>query len=169
VSDIYASLAKTAERDGGWKAVQCAVGKEEREQMMNVGSKTLSSLFAPSGKTDFKFHLDRSEHVKVRRLDSIMAEMNVASDVPLLLKTDTQGSDLDVLLGAGERIAQVQSIVVEMSVQHIYEGTPSHWQILEFARAHGFEPFGFYVISRDKKDRIIEYDCQFVRITNPSY
>jgi FkbM family methyltransferase len=169
VSDIYAGLAKTAERDGGWKAIQCAIGKEEREQMMNVGGRTLSSLFAPSGKTDFKFHLDRSERVKVRRLDSIMAEMNVASDIPLLLKTDTQGSDLDVLLGAGERIAQVQSLMIEMSVQSIYDGTPSHWQILDFARENGFEPFGFYVISRDKKDRIIEYDCQFVRMSNPSH
>lgn len=136
---------------------------------MNVGGRTLSSLFAPSNKTDFTFHLDRTECVKVRRLDSVLAELNVPPDAPLLLKTDTQGGDLDVLSGAGDRIAQVQSIMVEMSVQHIYEGTPSHWQILEFARTHGFEPFGFYVISRDKKDRIIEYDCQFVRMTNPSH
>ena len=40
---------------------------------------------------------------------------------------------------------------------------PSHWDVLVFLRAAGFEPYGFSSLSRDDESNLIEYDALFAR------
>ncbi len=107
--------------------------------------------------------IEGSFEVEVTRLDAILDELHVARDKQVLLKLDTQGYDLKTLEGLGQRIDQVRVIKVEMAVQAIYEGAPTHWQILDFVHSNGLEPFFFSTVTRDHEGRYIEYDAYFIR------
>ena len=164
----FEALAAAAADDPLWSAERSGLGHRSGEATMHVssGAGDLNSLYVPGG--ELKGHirgLDAVEDVKVRidRLDEVLARRSVAGDAAIFLKSDTQGHDLEVLRGAGERLGQVRALVLEMSVQPLYRGTPSHWQVLEFVRDAGFEPYGFSSLARDPGGALIEYDALFIR------
>ena len=53
----------------------------------------------------------------------------------MLLKTDTQGWDLEVIEGAAGCLERVVALQVELSVRPIYEGSPGWLEVLARLRA----------------------------------
>jgi len=81
----------------------------------------------------------------------------------ILLKSDTQGHDLDVLAG-GPGLPQVVAVLVELSAQAIYEGQPSMTRVMDALQDEGFTPVAFQPISHASDNlRIIEFDGLFMR------
>ena len=80
-----------------------------------------------------------TESVPVDRLDSF-----ALADGPLLLKTDTQGYDLQVLEGASGVIEQVVVLIIELSAKPIYEGMPSMMEMMGLIQQWGFETVGLF-------------------------
>ena len=80
-----------------------------------------------------------------------------------MLKVDTQGHDLAVLRGCGDRLRAFRVVVLEASNRAIYEDIPQLMDYLSFMQSHGFELTGTFPIRRDGQ-HVIEFDCTFVRL-----
>jgi len=78
---------------------------------------------------------------------------------------DTQGYDCETFIGLGDRVSQVVAVKAEFSVHQLYEGAPTHWEMLDLLRQHDFEPILFSTISRHFNGRMIEYDALIVKTT----
>lgn len=138
--------------DERWTAHHLALGSiDEVAQLRTFDSTDWNSFHAPDGE-----HLQRagrslvptgSEEVPVRRLDGLWADLVRPDDV-VLLKSDTQGHDLDVLAGAGERLQQVGALLLEASVLTFYVGEPDLATTIERVGEHGFSPSGVFPVTR---------------------
>jgi FkbM family methyltransferase len=86
------------------------------------------------------------------------------SDPRVLLKSDTQGHDLEVLAGAKGLAPEVAAVLVELSVQHIYDQQPSMTRVIDVLAAEGFTAVAFQPVTRSADDlRVIEFDGLFMR------
>lgn len=162
------TLSKLAEQDKSLKVIPVGSGNRDAQLFLHSAGALddLSSLLDQTPLLTERFK--RAEvrgglEVRVRRLDELMDEGGVAEDLPVFLKVDTQGYDLATLEGLGDRKKQVIAVKAEMSVQAVYNGAPSHWELLDFFRSSGFEPFFFSTVTRDFDGRYIEYDAYFLR------
>ncbi len=101
----------------------------------------------------------------VRRLDGMLDELLEGIKRPRpYLKLDTQGFDLDVFAGAGDRIAEFVGMQSEVALMEIYKGMPRMPEALAAYEAAGFEIAALYPVSRQTKTaRVLEYDCVMVR------
>lgn len=165
----FAALHKASGNDPRWYIVPTALGAANTEAALKTfgGKGDLNSLREPAAPEDagaFKhIKVVGEETVEVRTLDAVLDEMGIASDRPMILKSDTQGYDLEVLLGAKQRLGQCIGLVLEMNCLRIYDGAPDHREMADFVYDAGFELYGISPVTRDKDTRLIEYDGFFVR------
>jgi FkbM family methyltransferase len=160
-----------ADPDPEWHVIHCALGDEETEGDMTVVAKggATSSLLPPSefGK-EWSPRLEgiRQETVHVRRLDGLLDEVVAGIDEPrIFLKMDTQGYDLRVFAGAGDRIKDVLGLQSEISSVPLYEGMPRMAEAISTFEAGGFETTGIFPVTRDtERLRIIEFDIIMIRV-----
>jgi hypothetical protein len=105
--------------------------------------------------------------VQVRRLDGMLDELLRGLNRPRpYLKLDTQGFDLDVFAGAGDRIAEFAGMQSELALMQIYEGAPRLPEALALYEEAGFDVAAMYPVSRQGKTaRVLEFDCVMVRGT----
>ncbi len=81
----------------------------------------------------------------------------------VLLKTDTQGADLEVIEGAREAIDLVGAIIIEAPIVALYDGAALISDIISYLASRGFELAGAFPIHHyDDGLRVIEFDCAFV-------
>jgi hypothetical protein len=81
----------------------------------------------------------------------------------ILLKTDTQGYDLEVFRGAKEVLDRILAIWAEVSFVQIYRNEPSFCEALSEFSLSGFAVSGMFPIYHDKSLRAVEFDCALVR------
>lgn len=158
-------LTRTAAGDPLWDVNGYALGAENAETEINVASMSHFSSLLPTadyGATEFgpAVALDHTEGVSVRRLDDVWDEL---PDGCVYLKMDTQGFDLRVLEGSGERLASVVALQTEAAVQVIYEGAPTHIETVAALHTLGFVPSGMFPVTFDEHMRLVEYDLVAVR------
>jgi len=155
-----------------WEAYDYAIGSEDGIEVINVtGNSDLSSFLIPSRYLKDNFQVGNSadirktEKVQIKKLDSIYESMIKTVEKPrVLLKTDTQGYDLEVIKGAQASIKKVSILQSEIACVPLYENMPDYLEVLGEYRKLGFEITGIFPISRDANDlRVIEFDCIFVR------
>lgn len=164
-------LERVASIDGSWEVVPAALGRERDECELQVFSDdTFSSLHPTTSgaKSLFPEFLDRvaSQKVRVERLDDLWSGLfRGHPECPVLLKTDTQGHDLEVLHGAGESLREVSVVLSEASIERIYEDSPTLAELAAHLEARGFRASGYYPFShRQESLAMIELDAFFVRI-----
>jgi FkbM family methyltransferase len=115
------------------QCVVAAAGASDGEVALHVhedlsGSSTFPQAEGPA--------LDGVERrVKTVRLESILP---ASLRRPALLKIDTQGAELQVLEGLGQRIREVDLIVVEVSLMAFRRGIPTFAETVEALRGMGF-------------------------------
>jgi FkbM family methyltransferase len=101
-----------------------AVGDEDGIATLHRHSHRLSSsLLRTSPAANDRYHWaaeDADIEVPVRRLDSMLADIELSS--PVLLKVDVQGFESQVFRGAQSLLPKVSSILVEQSFERFYEG-----------------------------------------------
>jgi FkbM family methyltransferase len=168
VPDALAKLRKSAERDANWLVYPCALGRSESVQSMHLGWKTMNSLLEPSayGQKRYKrFANTRTTQVQVRRLDEVMDEAleGIANPRPYL-KMDTQGFDMEVFSGAGERMNEYVGMQSEVAALRLYEGSPHMSEAIAAYEDAGFEITGMYPVTREgATGRVVEFDCVLAR------
>lgn len=167
--DVYKTLAGRAAADDRWATHECALGRSSGKVTLNVFSASdFSSCLMPNefGAQRFQDSLTvaGSVDVELRTMDELLGSIPPAAiGSRLLLKLDTQGFDMEVLLGAASVLERVQAVVTEASLRPIYEAAPLFPEVLEFLTAKGFALSGFFPVSRSSDLSIIESDCVFVR------
>ncbi len=170
VPAIAEVLEKQAADDDKWTVHRVALGREDTVTTMHVVpvTDTLSSMLPPSeyGKLRFPTMSEATTiEVPVRRLDGMLDAL--VADIPdprLYLKLDTQGFDLAVFEGLGERAEDIVAMQSELALMNIYDGMPRMPEVIEIYEAAGFEVSGLFPVSREfSTTRVLEYDCILVR------
>ena len=106
-------------------------------------STSLMSSFLEPG-PEYWGEVERRVPVPVTTLDKYCAEQSIERlDI---LKTDTQGYDLEVLRGSAELLDRhrVRLIYMEISYADVYESGPSLDEVYAFLRGRGFFLVSFY-------------------------
>jgi len=85
----------------------------------------------------FTNEMDQTVPLPVRPLDDYQAEMELPDK--LLVKIDVQGYEDEVLRGGQAVISQAHLVIVEVSLQPLYEGAPSFEQIMALLGHWGFQ------------------------------
>ncbi|WAZ25727.1 FkbM family methyltransferase [Streptomyces cinnabarinus] len=166
--DAFAKLSEAAARDPKWQVHHCGLGREDTTAEIHVGWNTMNSLLPASdyGRDRYKrFHTTRTEEIRVRRLDAVLDEaLDGIEDPRPFLKMDTQGYDLEVFAGAGERIADFVGLQSEVAVLRLYEGSPPMSEAVAAYEDGGFEITGMYPVTREAATgRVVEFDIVMMR------
>jgi FkbM family methyltransferase len=163
---VFAELSRRASGDPDWRVLQMALGEEDESRSMSRHPRSdISSLLPLNALGARIFGADSAseETIRIRRGDGIWPEVVPADAHSVFLKTDTQGFDMNVLRGFGERLKDIRCIQIEAAFKPIYEGTPRYDEVLSFLEEAGFSLSGVYPVSRDANHAIIEADFVFVR------
>jgi FkbM family methyltransferase len=170
---MFKVLEEKSRNDPDWHVYNLALGSSNQALDLNVmSSEEFSSLLPVNsyGSEHFqdRIAVERTERVNVVRLDSILDEMTARLEDPrLYLKMDTQGYDLQVLEGLGERCPLVLGLQSEIALRPIYEGMPDYLTALARYNALGFSITSLVPVSRENL-RVIEYDCLMIRDSQTS-
>ena len=97
------------------------------------------------------------------RLDGVFDQYAGGND-RILLKIDTQGTELAVLEGASGILDRIQGIQLELSIVPVYEGERSYLDMIAALKGLGFEPALFIPgYFNHRTARLISMDGVFLR------
>lgn len=166
----FEKLGQLTARDQRWIVRRQALGTEEGSLVINVaGGDGGSSSFLPPSAFGLSLEATREvlepaamqqELVPMTTLTSVFEEcVGHGPADRILLKTDTQGYDLEVLKGGELVLGRLIAVQSEVSFQHIYENSPDYITMFRFFNQHGFQLAALFPLFRDWTDRIVEGDC----------
>lgn len=150
-----ARVRARASGDANWTIDCCALGSAEGTLPLNVvDNSVFSSLLTPTRTPP----VSEVVQVPVHRLDGVWDTIVRAGD-RVFLKTDTQGYDLHVLQGAGERLADIVGVQTELNVVKLYENSPHYLSVLDFLESSGFSVLELRPLHYTREGFVIEFDC----------
>lgn len=133
-----------------------AGSKTETKRFKNLSNSQLSSFLTP---TDLPWLPDDEmdsltydeELLNVVTLDDYFSQKSI-SRVDIL-KSDTQGFELEVLKGAKRALEDgiVSLVLIEMNFFEMYSGQANYMEIFTFLEEHGYYVVDFYEKARSKK------------------
>lgn len=168
VSASFAALEARAADDPAWRVHRLALGREPGTATLNVARESnFTSFLEPNDFSVARFGgsaVDHHEEVEVARLDAVFGAVTAHVAEPrVLLKTDTQGWDLEVIEGAAGVLDRVVALQAELSVRPIYEDSTSWLDVLGRLGELGFRPAQLTSVGRDDALGLLELDCLLVR------
>lgn len=168
VAAAYTALADRAGRDPDWTVHRLALGSGTGSATMHVSRDSAFSSFMKVNELATQSMAESAvaadEEVEVRRLDDLFD--SVCGHVPnprVLLKTDTQGWDLEVIEGARGCLQHVVALQAELSVRPIYDGQIGWLNALAALEDAGFRPVHLATVSRDESLGLRELDYLGIR------
>ena len=164
---LAATLQQRQANDPAWTIHNLGLGSSNGELTLNVMARdTFSSFRQPAAGASDSFSASNtvinSVVVPVRRLDDLFPE-SALNGQSCYLKVDTQGFDLDVLLGAPGLLKNTRALQFELAIQRLYAGVSHYREMLEIVENMGFCISGLFPISMDDQLRAVEFDCVMVR------
>lgn len=168
LSGPHNELSLKAKNDQNWIVYKrCAVGSFDGEIMINQSANSVSSSLLPMLDAHIQASSDSAyigqELTPICRLDSILAEMNVLKG-KVLLKIDTQGYEYEVLMGSTAALNHTRCIIIELSLQQLYEGQKDWIEIVAFLKSIGFSLWGLHPVFGDiDLGRLLQVDGIFLR------
>ncbi|MGF1627798.1 MAG: FkbM family methyltransferase [Alphaproteobacteria bacterium] len=168
ISRLQRRLADRARADADWTVLPpMALGAAEGEvELLVSAADDLSSLqpaLAALREALPNAAVAERETVQVRRLDDLWPEIG-ASPEDTLLKLDVQGSEADVLRGAPVTLSNLRAVLVEMSLQPLYEGESDYLALCTMLHDAGFLPVLFLPgYFSQAQCRLLQMDGLFAR------
>lgn len=168
VNDYFKRLEAVAAPDPKWWVYRAALGLDTGDRPMNIMDGTGSSFLSPNQyamRCWPEWHSAYIEKVPMRRLSEMMEMFFPSIGVSRpFLKLDTQGYDIEVFRGAGDRIHEIVGIQCELSLIPLYEGMPAIEDALGVFRGAGFDVTGFFPVAVENATaRLLEVDCVMIR------
>lgn len=117
------------------------MNKEKTRTTWPDGNQGASSLYRASGKYPTETYVQDETTVEAIRLDGFLTEHRI--DRVDFLWLDTQGSELNIFKGLGERLKDVMLIQTEVEFQEQYANQPLWPEVKTFLISNGFEFAGF--------------------------
>jgi FkbM family methyltransferase len=147
------------------RVIGTALAAASRESHMFVSrADDSSSLLAPTEQQLSRFPgTDIVDQVSIRteRLDALISHRDVIR--PALLKIDVQGSELEVLVGAGGLLDKIDTILVECSFVELYLGQPLADEVVRFLHTRSFALTSVAAPNLDASGQVVQADLVFVR------
>ncbi|EKV01772.1 methyltransferase, FkbM family [Leptolyngbya sp. PCC 7375] len=135
-----------------------SVGGIEHSQSSSSATKALAEESLPNHITSQKNEkTDDKTNVSVTRLDTFCIANNIAEID--FLKIDTQGYELQVLKGAGEKISCIKRILLEVQLQPLYENAGTKEEIIDYLTNRGFR-----LVIAQPQTQGLEENLEFVRV-----
>ena len=142
LKEEHESLIKVSLKKENWKvARRCALGNKNRVQKFHIsGNRESSSLLKilqkhkdlrPASKTI------KTEKINVEKLDNFKKDISKL-EKNLLLKIDTQGSEIDVLKGASKVIKDIKCLFIEVSLVNLYKNQKLWLDIIKYMKKLNF-------------------------------
>lgn len=165
----HEALSRAASGDPAWiVAPRMALGREPGSAEMNAFNRDdMNSLLAPTDATREAFPALQAaapEVVQQARLDDALSHVAPNLPGPLLLKMDTQGSELEILAGATGILGTVAALHIEVALTPLYRGQPRFIDVMNAADGAGFEPVltseGFF---SKRLNRQVDFDVLMLR------
>lgn len=165
----HEALSRAADRDPAWiVAPRMALGRENGTAELHAFNRDdMNSLLAPNTASREAFPVLQeaaAETVERARLDSALPRVAPNLPGPLLLKMDTQGSELEILAGATGILGKVEALHIEVALTPLYRGQPRFIDVMNAADGAGFEPVltseGFF---SKRLNRQVDFDVMLLR------
>lgn len=160
--DCFEQLKRNLGDASRFQAFNCGLGSQEGEIEFERCEFSASSSFlrmAPTHRQEFPATLHATKvKVAVRRLDDMAAVLPVAE--PMLAKIDVQGYEREVLRGGERLLRRAQTIIIESSLETLYEAQPLFNEVHQLMVGLGFRYAGnFDQVSSPIDGRILQVDC----------
>lgn len=140
LSDCFKELKKRMRKVNNFQAFNTALADKEGETVFYRNEWSQSSSLLPMGqlhKDTFPFTVKESiETVQVRRLDDYADELKIEDNI--LVKLDVQGSEDKVIAGGKCLMERTKILIVETSIEALYEGQALFPDIYEILKVKGF-------------------------------
>ena len=170
LADAHEQLCAAAAKSKNWHvAPRMALGAENGEVEINVaGNSTSSSVLAME-----ELHASAApqsryvgvQRVPLRRLDGVEHDVMLQGK-SILLKIDTQGFEMPVLMGAGHVLDRVCGLQLELSLAPLYEGQVLYREMIAWLSDKGFELWNVMPVFVDQRTgRMLQMDGVFFRNT----
>jgi FkbM family methyltransferase len=164
-------IRAAAERDPDWTIRPVALSSEpgHAELHLHKGPELDSMLDALPGVVDQVPEMTGTgtATITLSTLEDEFPEVIAGiADPKVLLKSDTQGYDAEVIRGAGVKglDSAVAAVLVELAAQPIYSGQPAMTQVMELIMGGGFTPVAFEPFFQSSDGlRMVELDALFLR------
>lgn len=163
--DCYAELIKNLIGLPKAEAFNIALGDETGKVQINYNEFSPSSSLLPLAelhKETFPYAQNTtSQEIEIARLDDIAAKLQLIE--PILIKLDVQGFEDQVIEGGVQVISQAAIIIIELSIEPLYEKQLLFNDIYAKLRDLGFQYHGNFQQAYNNDGRILYVDSIFVR------
>ncbi len=158
-NDILKDLAKEL----GAEVHNVAASSTDGEITFNLHKDVTGSSLYDQAEGNDNFGVQKIT-VPQRRLETIL---NKPMERPILLKLDTQGHEIETLIGCGNLVDQIDMIIAEVSFQEFRDTAPEIADIMIAFKKFGFVPYeileGHY---RAIDNALAQVDLVFVKETS---
>jgi FkbM family methyltransferase len=147
-------------RRGGYEIT--AIGHETGSVGINVqlGRLTKSSILEHTALTRLSGSVDRRT-IPITTLDDVVRKH--ALTPPFGIKIDTEGFELNVILGAEKTLAASEFAIIETSVQNRFEGSYGFLEFLNEMHRRGFGVANVLSAKRDQQGLVRYMDILYIR------
>ncbi len=167
----YQRLANAAKNDPGWDTIQLAIGDEDGMLQLSISAIDVYSSFKqPSlaGRVAPGSREIRTEDVPVSRLDTFLRKSPQYAG-RIYLKIDTQGFEMEVLQGVGDRLSDLAAVQAELGLVRLYDDQEDWLTVIQWMRSRQFEVATMICNSVDPAaGQAVEYDVVFTNRSHSS-
>jgi FkbM family methyltransferase len=159
IPEVFKILQKNMAHDKRWAGANFALGEKNDTLGLNVMQDTVySSFHNPIDFQDGANQVADTCVVSVRPLAEIVGKFTLDRT---LLKVDTQGHEMQVFRGLGDKLGSLRAIMCELSVAPLYENSQPMHEVIAFLGEYGFKPAFFAPVGRmnDLSAREFDYIC----------
>lgn len=167
MTKVFRALNGNLLNDPLWKSYNYGLGEKEEDVEINVSSNSPSSSIltmtevhnqaAPDAVFKYK------EIVHIKTLDAFADKIGIGKQATFL-KIDTQGFELNILKGAPHCLKYINTIQLEMSTTHLYQGEPLFFEISQFLYERNFRLIKVFPGFSDKQSgEMLQFDGIFRR------
>ena len=146
LKEPYQKLLAFAKDKKNITTFNVALGNEDKEATIYRNQYTPSSSLLKmnqSHKDAFPYTQNAVEEtIRIRRLDDVVKENPALFNGPFLMKIDVQGFEEQVLKGACDFLKKVDSIIIELNFEQLYENAPLFDDIYTLLKKEGFRYCG---------------------------
>lgn len=140
--DVHALLAEGFSGDRQVTAHNLGLGERAGVMRMHRSAFSPSSSLLPMAelhRSEWPQSVDFTEvDVRIERLDDWASSMGIEQRLPVLVKIDVQGFELEVIGGGRDTIRAAAFIVLEVSFHELYQGQALFGEIHERMKELGF-------------------------------
>ncbi|MBA2613908.1 MAG: FkbM family methyltransferase [Bacteroidetes bacterium] len=145
-------------------ALYDSIGKKELNITANFVSSSINELNAAEineqpGEQKKKFELLEKQEINTSTLDEETKDLKEI----LLIKLDTQGSELNILKSGIETLKKTHLILIEMSNHHMYKKGCQYYEVDQFLRNNNFKLIDIIVVYRPE-GVTMEYDAIYEKV-----